>query len=520
MIEEKTQQLSPKAVDYLLNVRKLSKTTIAKYKLQSSYNNMIVIPFFNEDDELKLIKYRADDGSMIQMTRKNEETGNEEKFEMKTYTNKGGKPVLLGSNLVEDFTKPLIICYGDFDSMSADTAGFDNCVSLPFGDSGLSWIDKQFEWLEKFNKIILCPDNDENPKTKAKLYLKLQEMSSRLGKHRCYMTQEKCMKDCKDLNEILQKFGVTELRNVLNNVIAVPEEGLIKLSEYIEPEFVEGTPIGIPDIDKATGGHADGGLTIIAGDNNAGKTTFALNLLVQFMKNDETTFYWSGEQVPGNIRWWLEQIIAGPKFIETTVSDKTGREYHHALLQYVQRIREWYGEKFFIYNKRGINAEEFFGILELAVRRHGIKKVVVDNLMAFTGSSEDYLIAQAQFSESCKAFAIDWNVHIILIAHNRKNDNDIPTKDDVEGSKKVTNWADIIYQVKRVFEIEKFKYSNADGIISLCKNRDSEILVDVRTIFEPNSKRICQFAFPEMIEDALGWEPQIFNLDAEEILRF
>lgn len=497
--------LSITASVYLTQIRKLSLETVYEYRLRTDNYKRIVIPFFDENKTLKLVKYRSEDGSLLTL-RKTLDNGDVQESKQKTFIRPGGKSILLGTHLANKYEKPLYIFYGDYDCMSGFEAGFDNCVSLPFGDSGKHWIEYQFDWLEKFSKIVFVIDFDKDEKVKLTLMKNLQEMASRIGKHKCFMTKEKFMLHCKDVNEMLQKYGIEEIRDLLHNLTHVPEPGLIRLVDIVEKEFVEGTASGWKEIDRATGGFGESLMTVISGDNNAGKTTLCLNLIANFLESEEKQLYWSGEQTPFDIRWWLEQIIAGPEHIYSFIGEKTGRVYHRADMKVVDRIRRWYEDCVYILDRRSINAEEFFTVCELAVRRHGIKKIYVDNLMAFTGDGEEYLRVQGDFSESCKMFAMNWNCHVFLVTHNKKNDHFIPNKDDVEGSKKITNWADFVIQSKRVFPNEKEKVAGADGILSLCKNRNTEILTDVRILFESDSKRIGEMRDPEFVNRILQWD--------------
>lgn len=502
--------ITDEAFNYLTNVRKLSSASIDDYNLKSDKRGEILIPFYDDEDNLQFVKRRHPSGQLLTRKRKDDESSEWSEYKVKTDAVKGGTPILLGTNVVND-TKDfsiLYICYGDYDALSLYTCG-QAATSLPNGDRGTNWIERQWVWLQKFQKIVFCPDYDENPKTQAILMTKLEDMVKRLGKHKCWMVTEESMLGLKDINELLVTSGQQAVIDALNKVIPVPEPGLEKLADYAEPEFVEGTPIGFEDLDKATGGHAGGGLTLIGGDNNAGKTTLILNLMAEFMAQQEKCFYWSGEQRAENIRWWVEQIIAGEKYIKSRTSEKSGREYFFADPIHLRTIRDWYREMLFVYNKRGIAAEQFFEVAELAVRRFDVKKIFIDNLMAFTGGEEDKYGAQGDFTQSCKNFSEDWNCHVFLVVHNKKNDHDIPDKDDILGSKDITNWADIIYQVLRINDSNrKEAWGDASGIISLCKNRDTESLIDVRTKFEPKSKRIVQLSQPDKISRRLGWEPE------------
>jgi hypothetical protein len=466
----------------------------------------IAIPFYDENNKLCLIKNRAADGGMLDRIRIQD--GEKIEYQTKTDCVPNGKPILLGSHLV----KPpaiLHICYGDYDAMTLYDCG-RSATSMPFGDRGTNWIDKQWDWLSKFETVIFCPDYDDDEKVQAHLMKKLEEVAIRLGKYKCWLIPEEAMLGFKDINELYVNKGKESIDRALQLIQPVPEAGLSRLVDYHDIEFVEGTPLGIPEIDKATGGHAGGSLTILSGDNNAGKTTLILTMIKNFAMEGEASFYWTGEQRPDRIRWWQEQVFAGPEFVDSKVSPKTGREYWFARPELVSHIRKWYANLIYVYDRRGIEPAQFFEVAELAVRRYGVTKIFIDNLMAFTGAEDNYFQAQGDFAESCKNFAEDWNVHVILVTHNKKIEKGkLPDKDDVEGSKKITNWADLVFQLIRINEgNRKDEYESANGILSLCKNRETEILVDVRLLFDPKSKRMVQYTMPGDLNKMVGWEQE------------
>lgn len=505
-------KLNKTALDYLMTERGLDPRSIAEYGLTLNRNGEIQIPFIDHNGELRAVKRRAADGKFLQRKRK-DEAGALEEYECKSDCIPGSKPALLGSNLIKDFTIPLLISFGEYDTLtihSIDQRQRYNPVSPPFGDKSLTWIDHQYDWLEQFKKIIIFPDFDKNEKTRKHLFDKIEELGRRLGKHRCWMVQEEFVLEAKDPNDLYLVHGKEAVTTALANIVALPEPGLESLALYEGEEFLEGVPTGFHDYDSATGGLAYGGLTIISGDNNAGKTTNILNIMANVVSGGNAVFYWSGEQKADKYRWWLEQIFAGPVYVDHRMSPKTNRNYHFLRNDLVPKVRSWYQDKFFHYNKRGFDAEELFRILELAVRRYGVFLICIDNLMAFTGDAEEYYSTQATFVEGCKNFAVEWNVHIMLVVHNRKNDPLKPgTKDDVEGSKKIVNWADALIQIFRVSDIlKKDKFPGVDAIWSLCKNRETEDLIDIGMIYEPTSKRIAQMAYPDRIQRVMGWEDE------------
>lgn len=117
----------------------------------------------------------------------------------------------------------------------------------------------------------------------------------------------------------------------------------------------------------------------------------------------------------------------------------------------------------------------------------------------------------ADFAQSCKMFAEKWNVTVILIAHNKKvkesaTDFRLSTKDDIEGSKKITNWADTVLQMNRVPpQFREGIYLGADGVLGLCKSRESGIMGNIPIVVDLSSNRIAPTG-QSLDQRAYGWD--------------
>lgn len=500
------QPLTPEASTYLTEVRKLALETLDAFGVGCTAKGSIAIPFFDEHGERRLVKFRHPQGELLKWTVDGSE------HEAKTIAEKQGKGVLLGSNLAHPSAGALVICFGDYDAMSLYQAGVLNTVSLPFGDGGWDFVKYQWEWLETFPEIILCPDNDSHlPLEKQqKSKDKLRGLAQRLGLHRCKLAI--LPQGIKDANELLIQQGETACVRVIDDADWMPEEGLIKIADHVENASKEGRSTGFLELDRFTGGFGDGDLVVVGGDNGTGKTTFALNVMVHYVDNRVPTFIWSGEQTVTKIRNWVERIAAGHSNLDSHTAVSTGFTYYYPKKEYTPIIRDWYRDYLFQYKNFHTSKESFFGVVEVAIRRYDIKLVVIDNLMAFTGGEgEGYYQAQGDFAQSCKMFAERWGVTVILIVHNKKPQVGLTklvlaTKDDVEGSKKITNWADTVLQMNRVpvqFQVDEF--AGADGVLGLCKSRESGMMGSLPIKVDGSSNRVC-FVGQSFDIKRYGWE--------------
>lgn len=498
--------LSPEAFEYLTKVRLIDSATLKAYRIGTNEEGEIVIPFYDDEDRLCLVKNRDSKGGMIQRKRR-DKNDKWESYQVKSWTQPNGKPILFGSHLCDSReSDELIITFGELDAMIVAQCGLPNAVSVPNGDKGLQWIKTQWRFLDQFKTILIFTDNDkgENVFIKSESF---QDMVKRLGVHRCKIVSWSDF-DEKDANAVFISQGKQRIIELLNQANFVAVDGLMRLVDLPDEPEEKGTPIHIGEIDSVTNGLAGGQLTIIGGDNEAGKTTAILNLIKSFTRNGEPTFYWSGEQKPKQIRKWLERIFCGPDFLREYTNHETGFTSYYPVENAINYVRRWYADLIYIYEKWGVDANTFFQTMEIASRRYGCKLFVIDNLMAFTGGETDYFNSQGDFAESCKMFAEKWNVHVILVCHNRKEDkdkNEPPGKDSIEGSKKITNWADLVIQIWRVPEHAQSQWGFADAIWYLCKNRVTGQKCKVRMYFEKASTRLVESIKKETAFDNYEW---------------
>lgn len=242
------------AVTYLES-RGISEEVAKEYEITTWNNkpNILVFPFYDEKGKMQFVKYRKTDFDKT-------------KDKNKEWCEADCKPILFGMKQCKDFTR-LIVCEGQIDSLSVSTSGINNAVSVPTGAQGFTWLPYCWNWINKFEEVIVFGDYEN-----GKMSL-LEELSRRL-KTKVKHVRYEDYKDCKDANEILKKYGAEQVRQCIENAIVVPMKRVIDLADVEDVDIFEIPKLatGINQIDKLLyGGLPAGGVIIIQGKPGEGK---------------------------------------------------------------------------------------------------------------------------------------------------------------------------------------------------------------------------------------------------------
>lgn len=466
-------------------VRKISQQTLEDYLVCADDKGNIVFPF-NRDGVLTYVKYRR--------PRKYVKGEGSKEWQMANT-----EPILFGMDIVS-FNKPLIITEGEIDALSLYEAGCRNVVSVPCGCSNLEWVANCWDWLENFSQIILFGDSDE-PGMEM-----VMNLMKRLGEDRCLLAPQypdliidgkNAGRICKDANEILYAYGPETLKALVDACEPAPVKGILNLADvrFIDPALTPRIFTRIPALDNAIGGLAEGGITIFSGKRGEGKSTLNGQLLLNAIQQGYNVCAYSGELSAQKFLEWILLQATESKYIEARTDPRSGRIYPMVPPDIQQRIKDWIDGRFYLFDNGYIDGETqeeaILKVFTVCARRYNCKLFLADNLMTVTSSCDEENKAQARFTAALKKFAVKYNVHVILIAHPRKEKvGDRFTNDSVSGSSAITNLAD------NVINIEK-------PHIRITKNRDNGILDYINCCYDPSNRRIYQASFGD--RTVYGW---------------
>jgi len=470
---------SEKVLKYFAS-RKISEKTLNYCKIKEQ-KNYIAFDYY-EFGEVVFRKFRI--------------IGDIYKKEDKWRREPNGKPIFFNFDGAQDFNKPLLICEGEIEALTAIECGFNNAVSLPSGTNDLACIDLCWDWLNKFEKIILFLDNDL---AGEKCF---NDLFKRLGAWRCYkviIDDEKI----KDGNKLLVEHGKEKYIETINNAKIPDFENIVKFSEIKNEniEDIEIIPFPFTKINEAINGLQLGNFILLTGYSGAGKSTLINQLILESIENGYNAYLYSGELPNMKTKTWILKTASGEHNMITKFSYKYNKNIIVTDCEKVKFIENWLDDKLFI-NKTGMLSEDdLLNTMEYAFKRYNCKFFVIDNLMSvfLNGNENQELINQKNFILRLKAFANNNNVIVFLVAHPKKppvmqNNQEIElTKYDILGSSTIPNLADLILAIKRNKKKEEDFLFNTSELILLKDRWEGKEGVRELLNFSNETKRFYEF---------------------------
>lgn len=454
---EKPIEPKPEAIQFLES-RGISEAVAARYQItvQSNKPNILVFPFFDDKGNIISVKYRKTDFDR-------------EKDSSKEWFEKNTKLILFGMHQCNLENKTLIITEGQIDSLSVAEAGIENAVSVPSGSKGFTWIPHCWNWInENFDTIIVFGDCEKG-------HITLLDDIKRRFKLKIKHVREEDYKDCKDANEILQKYGKEQVKYCIENSSPLPIADVISLADVQDVDVfkLEKLKTGIYQLDKLLyGGLPFGGVHLISGKAGEGKSTLASQIIVNAREQGYKCFCYSGELPNYLFKAWMDFQVAGTRSFEY---QNQWHDINYNISEVNRKIiSEWYRDYMWLYDANMLDDEsEHIGLLKTAekmILQYGCRVILLDNLMvALDGeqiSGYDKYDSQGRFVKRLAVMARQYDVCILLVAHKRKNNFSNNINDEIMGSSDIANLAMITLAYERGDDVPGEK-----RLLKVAKNR-------------------------------------------------
>ena len=276
-------------------------------------------------------------------------------------------------------------------------------------------------------------------------------------------------------------------------------------------------PTGYHELDKKIIGLFAGELTVLSGLNASGKTSWLNCLALNVIQQGFKVAIWSGEMQDWRFQGWLNQMAAGKNYVRK----KEGFEnFYYTPSSVCEKIDSWVDNKLFLYNNSyGNNWQQLFNDIKELVESEGVQLIVLDNLAALSIQSYDSgtYANQTKFILDVKDYAKQKNIHVILVAHPRKQ-NDFLRKESISGTADLTNIADNVFLIHRVGqdfqkrageflgEGKVQEYLGFSNVLEVAKNRQMGVVdLLVGMYYEMESRRLKNSIAEHIV---YGWQEE------------
>ena len=501
-IHPKTKpEVRPPAVEYMES-RGISRAVVERYLITCQKNKpgILVFPFYDENNVMQFVKYRNTEFD-------------KEKGGSKEWCEANCKPILFGMNQCDpERSQTLVMTEGQIDSLSCTEAGILNAVSVPTGKNGFTWVPYCWDFLGRFDTLIIFGDCE-----KGEITL-LAEMSARFhGK--VMAVREADYRGCKDANDLLRKYGAAAVREAVEHAEPILTANIERLCDVVRKDMskLERFSTGLKSLDRIIGGFYLGQLILLTGERGNGKSTLASQFGIMAIQAGYSVFFYSGELLDWYFRGWFEQQAAGPDYVNA-IQRENGYMDYTVDGSIIPAMVKWYGDKAYFYTSSGVPDEDegLLETMEKAVVQYGCKVLFVDNLMTAIedDTASDLYRQQSNFVRKLAAMAKRFTVLIFLVAHPRKQTSRDFQNDDIAGSGNITNLADVVLRYDKPAD-SRDNPDTQDRALTVLKNRltGRTERKGIPLYFEESSKRIAEWDNPKSFRWEAGWENDFFSAD-------
>lgn len=387
---------------------------------------------------------------------------------------------LFGSHLIKPHHKTLVLTQSEWDAMAIYQSTNLPAVSLPRDIFQIP--PESLILFSQFDKIYIWMDNTIQGQNAS------IQFARKLGLNRCQLikpTEHDQNPPFNALDAVYKKLNIQEWLDrsqpyTHQNILGFSALRDSVFMEVMNSEQAKGVPSNdFPALSQIIKGLRPGELTIFSGPTGSGKTTFLSQISLDYCKSGVSTLWGSFE-------------INNVRLVKKMLYQYAGFSLQGDFEQY----KEW-AEKF---NTLPLYFLKFFGTtpihrvieaMQHAVEAYDVQHFIIDNLQFMTsglGKGFEKWDIQDNALTQFRQFATNYNVHVTLVVHPKKDDRGFLDINSVFGSAKVTQEADNVIFIQngpnklRFIDVKKNRFDGTVGMVPLK--------------FDPESNRVSLLILP------------------------
>ena len=378
--------------------------------------------------------------------------------------------------------RQLIITEGEKDRLTLMSCGFPYVLSIANGaQTNIAESHEAFEeWIAQVEEIVICGDTDRPGRTMVKALLNAYTARAKV----VHLSGNR-----KDISDVYADFGASEVRRIIQEAEDVAAQDIYDLHQH-EPDILE-VMMGIYDkgydvgmgmkTDRIFHPTSDGGLIILTGIPNSGKTDF-LNCMMahlMFQRQKRIAFFSFEKPIKAKHVREIARVALGVEdtaSMDHTMKESEAREVNSQIINYMTEHMVDFDTK-----TRLPDSDYIIAMAERDMRKHGLDFLVIDTYvfidMTEGGSRATETEKVRLMLTKLQAWSRTRHVWTIVVAHPRIQYKDghesFPPLDiySIAGSAQWANLADFLFTVRRMNKPEEGKVYS---IVEMLKVRDQE----------------------------------------------
>jgi len=412
---------------------------------------------------------------------------------------------LFGQNIFGKAGKYITVCEGEVDAMSAyELLGSKwPVVSIKNGAaSALQNCRDSFEYLNKFEKVVLCFDNDK-PGKEASL-----QVAELFEPNKCLIMNM----ELKDANEYLKTNQREKFNTTWWNSKTFTPAGIVNLADLGEKlydeKYCETVLYPWVGLNDKTYGMRTGELVCFTSGAGMGKSSIIRELMHHVMSNSQDNIgVLAMEENIRNTAFNIMSVEANQRLYIKEIRDRFTKE----------QLVEWQDKtigtgRFFAFDHFGsISNDEILSRVRYMAKALGCKWVVLDHLSILVSGQEDNGDERKSIDilmTKLRSIVEETNIGLLLVSHLRRPAGDRGHEDGREvslshlrGSASIAHLSDSVIALERNQQAEDPTEANTT-ILRVLKNRyTGDTGIACRLHYDKETGRMTEINNPFMEND-------------------
>ena len=412
-----------------------------------------------------------------------------------------GTSLLFGENMFSNGGKYITVCEGEIDAMSVwQMNGKYPTVSIKNGAaSALENCKKAFEYLNKFDTVVLCFDNDDPGRKAAQSVAKIFEPN------KCKIVTL----ELKDANEYLKVNKREQFMKEWWNAKPYTPAGIINLADLgdslYEENYCETCLYPWPKMNDKTYGIRTGELVCFTSGAGMGKSSIIRELMHHIMNSTEDNIgVLCMEENTKNTAFNIMSVEANARLYIREVRDQYTND----------QLREWQektvdSRRFFAFDHFGsVSNDEILDRVRYMAKALDCKWVFLDHLSILVSGNEEFGDERKSIDvlmTKLRSLVEETGIALLLVSHLRRPSGDRGHEDGKEvslshlrGSASIAHLSDSVIALERNQQADDDTEANTTTIRILKNRYTGETGVACHLFYDKETGRMSQIDNPFM----------------------